>query len=307
MSFLVELPREEYPDDALAGFTSTSDFTLDNARALMWMSQLAYETDHEDKVDDILRSWRLGNRACIGNPADRHISLRTACAVVAAGHGATIVAFAGTDPLKINDWITDFRTLPAPSGIHAGFEDAVTGVWERIRLIIRARSAAERALIFTGHSLGGALAIVAAERAQRELQAPSIAAYTFGSPRPGDARFADAYVPALGAVTYRLVHGTDLVPTVPPAFNGLFRHVGRRLQCGSGDRFSRQMPLSPPDDDKPDFVESLFDSARGELEALLAGRLFQPVGAGLVGRFVGTLPRQIRDHVPASYRVALSA
>lgn len=50
MSFLVELARGAYPDSALNGFTATPQFGLDNARAMMWLSQLAYETASKPKV-----------------------------------------------------------------------------------------------------------------------------------------------------------------------------------------------------------------------------------------------------------------
>jgi triacylglycerol lipase len=50
MSFLVELARGAYPDSALSGFTTSSQFSLDNARAMMWLSQLAYETADKGKV-----------------------------------------------------------------------------------------------------------------------------------------------------------------------------------------------------------------------------------------------------------------
>jgi len=118
--------------------------------------------------------------------------------------------------------------------------------------------------------------------------------------------YAGEYTPVLGDRTFRLVHGTDIVPTVPPPLNGRFRHVGRCIQCDSGGSFDAQTPIASRDDDKPDFAESLFASARHELQAALAGRLFAPVGAGMLGRFIGTLPRQVRDHVPASYFGALA-
>jgi len=41
------------------------------------------------------------------------------------------------------------------------------------------------------------------------------------------------------------VHGSDIVATVPPA--GLFRHVGRLIQCDSGRLFTSQTPMSDHD------------------------------------------------------------
>jgi triacylglycerol lipase len=306
MTFLVELPRNEYPNDAMDSFRAAPDFVLGNARAMMWMSQLAYETAHERKVDDILGAWKLTRRAVISNPVPLHLPLSTACAVAAGGRGATIVAFAGSDPLKINDWITDFRALPSPENTHTGFETAVAASWPLIAAAIAARPAAESAVVFTGHSLGGALAIIAAQRSMREPGVQATAVYTFGSPRPGGSQFAGAYTPALGDRTYRLVHGNDVVSTVPPSITGIFQHVGRCIQCASEGRFDLQTPLLSRNDDKPDFAENVFDSGRRDLLALLDGRVFFPVGPGLQGQLTGILPRIIRDHVPANYLRALA-
>lgn len=304
MSFLVERRRDLYPDNALDSFEVTSEFNLKNARVMMWMSQLAYETADETKVDDILGSWSLIKREFIDNPTGRLPSLRTSCGIVAGGLGATIVALAGTDPLKINDWITDLSALPSPDGVHTGFQEAVAAIWPRIARAIDNRAEAERAVFFTGHSLGGALAIVAADRALRELGVRATAVYTFGSPRVGSAKFASAYTPALGGDTYRLVHGTDIVATVPPSLSG-FRHVGRVIQCDSDGRFDALTPISSPDADKPDYLGSLFTSVRNKLRAVMAGQLDVPVVQGLLQRSVELLPRQIRDHVPVKYFKAL--
>ena len=59
MSFLVRLPEETYRSDALARFTANPDFTLGNAQAMMWLAQLAYETDDPEKIKRILRRFGL--------------------------------------------------------------------------------------------------------------------------------------------------------------------------------------------------------------------------------------------------------
>jgi hypothetical protein len=43
MSFLTELPENFYARDALRGFDPAGPFSLGTARAMMWLSQLAYE------------------------------------------------------------------------------------------------------------------------------------------------------------------------------------------------------------------------------------------------------------------------
>ena len=50
MSDFGKFPDRDYEKagDVFAGFTPTRDFTLGNALALMWFSQLAYEVDTRD-------------------------------------------------------------------------------------------------------------------------------------------------------------------------------------------------------------------------------------------------------------------
>ena len=60
----------------------------------------------------------------------------------------------------------------------------------------------------TGHSLGGALAIIAT----RDLERDSLAAcYTFGNPRVGDEEFGEG----IHAPIYRVVNAADYVPRLP--------------------------------------------------------------------------------------------
>ena len=89
----------------------------------------------------------------------------------------------------------------------------------------------------TGHSLGGALATLAAKLIGKAT--PNIAAFTFGQPRVGDPLFAESY----GPKHYRFVTEKDVVPKVP--LRGIFtryRHVGQEVilseteyRLGEGD------------------------------------------------------------------------
>jgi triacylglycerol lipase len=307
MSFLVAINRSAYPDNALDGFTAIAPFRLENARAMMWMSQLAYETDKEDKVNSILDAWQMKMRAFATNNPVTGLPPKSACVVVAGGRDATIVSFSGTDPLKIEDWITDFTAAPSATDLHSGFQAAVTTVWPAIKTAIKNRAASEQPVFFTGHSLGGALAIIAAELAlsDPELQVPATAVYTFGSPRVGGQTFFDSYKP-LGGVTFRLVHGSDVVPTVPPSLPVDFRHVGEAIQCSSGDLFDANTPTFPPEKNKPDFIESAIQNGLSDIRAFAAVRFFRRIGPRPLDWLTGLLPGMVRDHVPANYFRALS-
>ena len=65
-------------------------------------------------------------------------------------------------------------------------------------------------LYITGHSLGGALAVIATKELDRDTLA---ACYTFGSPRVGNEEFGEE----IRAPIYRIVNAADGVPRVPPS------------------------------------------------------------------------------------------
>lgn len=142
------------------------------------------------------------------------------------------VIFRGSD--KGIDWMTNFRMRQKvyPYGdesstdvrFHLGFMEAYLSV--RDRLLNAVRQAPECNLIFTGHSLGGALATIAALDTQYNITQKTkqaIEVYTFGSPRVGN----DALVASFGKrvpLNYRFVYGRDIVTHVPRVWQG-YRHV----------------------------------------------------------------------------------
>ncbi|KAM4061870.1 lipase (class 3) domain-containing protein [Hirsutella rhossiliensis] len=72
-------------------------------------------------------------------------------------------------------------------------------------------------LLATGHSLGGAVATIAA--AYLRADGLSIDVYSYGSPRVGNPEFAN-FVTRQPGNTYRITHGTDIVAKVPPLIFG---------------------------------------------------------------------------------------
>jgi triacylglycerol lipase len=303
MSEFVRLDRNQYPDNALDSFTATRDYKLDNARAMMWLSQLAYETDDKEKVKSVLRGMQLELLGFIHNDALTGLPPRSACVIIAEGHGATFVTFAGSDPGKFEDWVTDFHAMPTPDGLHSGFDSTVTTVWDCILTALK-RRVPTQPLFFTGHSLGGALAILSASRAALLLNPPPIVVYTFGSPRVGGDVFFKQYG-TLGDSTFRVIDGTDLVATVPPTLLGFYRHVGQAVQCDTDGVFDGIVPM-PRDNNKPDIIESAEQAGKANLGAFAALQLIHTIGPSLRDHLAGFLPRMIRDHVPASYFKALS-
>ena len=135
-----------------------------------------------------------------------------------------VLSFRGTEK-KISDWLTDARCVPKVEGnskVHTGFIEAFAErkgddgktVKETIEEILAGEAARgddgePLPLFITGHSLGGALALLATR-----LVAPNVngACYTFGAPRVGNYE----YFRFVKTPVYRIVNSSDIVPRVPP-------------------------------------------------------------------------------------------
>src|SRR5262249_42735215 len=70
MSVFVELPERLYQQDAFAAFEPVAEFSLGTARAMAWMSQLAYEGD-QNKIERLCSLWGLRRPRAIVSPAGR--------------------------------------------------------------------------------------------------------------------------------------------------------------------------------------------------------------------------------------------
>lgn len=128
-----------------------------------------------------------------------------------------VVAFRGTDKDDPTDVADDVDAVPVRwrcgGNVHRGFKEALG----RLAGLEQALQALPGRVLFTGHSLGAALATLLAS-----VRAPS-ALYTFGSPLVGDSGF----VHTLANVrNYRYVDCCDIVTRLPPEELG-YRHVGK--------------------------------------------------------------------------------
>lgn len=147
-----------------------------------------------------------------------------------------MVAFRGTE--TIWDWIDDIDAVPVPylavagSGlVHMGFQL----VYEHIRKStaqLLAQCAGPAQIWVTGHSLGGALAILGGFQIAKSLN-PGIVPllYTFAGPRTGAPDFASKFNAAIPEC-YRIVNFMDVVPQVP--LPPLYEHVGTEEEVHGG-------------------------------------------------------------------------
>lgn len=128
-----------------------------------------------------------------------------------------VLAFRGTEPRRLADLKTDLDAHMVtvrgvethPAKVHRGFYNAFESVKGDINAILRRPEYKGLPVYVTGHSLGGALALVAT----RFIANQSLGAcYTFGGPRVCNEVFSDqVFTPV-----YRIMNASDVVPKVPP-------------------------------------------------------------------------------------------
>lgn len=280
--------------------------SLDNARALGWAAQLAYEADVPEKVVSVLAGWGWQAVSVFAGAIGTFLPLPCAGGFVARAGTACVVAFSGTAPTRIGDWILDLMARRTEDGLHAGFEAGATAVWPSVQAALEG----DGPVFLAGHSLGGALAVVTAQRLVREGILPVArigGVCTFGMPRVGDAAFARTLREAgLGERILRLVYGADLVANLPPAEAPFaYRHVGRSLACGHGSHFHPAALLPDREEASAEEEAGMWGWMRTALAAPPAQDLPPFPGDRLAALVIDSLPVVVRDHVPDRYLRAL--
>lgn len=135
-----------------------------------------------------------------------------------------VLAFRGTDADDPADISDDLNAIPEDwqggGKVHTGFADALLEIWNGEQGVEAALNRLNGyRLLFTGHSLGAAMATLAAS-----LRTPA-SLYTFGSPRVGDADFVAA-LEKKQLDNHRYVDCCDMVARVPPDKLLGYTHIG---------------------------------------------------------------------------------
>lgn len=146
-----------------------------------------------------------------------------------------VVSFRGTDNqinrmtnLKI--YTTEFTYAPVPDiMVHQGFLESMESLsghfMYSLRKIMAYRKYRDYNLVLVGHSLGGAMASLAAVKIKRELNLnwSRIQIFTYGQPRTGNLKFAHWYN-AQRVTVARVVNYADSIPHLLGGSLGYFAH-----------------------------------------------------------------------------------
>jgi hypothetical protein len=253
----------------------TGEFSLANAFWLSEISRLIYRRSNGEgnadptgpSRDEILKTVGLRETLYLSRQATQCALIRT---LPHRRPRFAVLVFRGTTGLR--NWFLDLDVRPAqlaPRTVaHRGFVEALHHVWPALQPQLDHLA---EPLFMTGHSMGGALAQLAA------WYHPPRAVYSFGAPRVGDAGFAArmASVPI-----YRLVNGRDVVADLPPSTRRLaFRAAGHMVHIDRKGRICEAQPNGAP--------ANCFESGRLTMSAL--------------GKRWHNPPGFLIDHAPINY------
>jgi len=116
--------------------------------------------------------------------------------------------------------------------VSSGFMQIYQRCRESFMKNLAALSPACNQLFITGHSLGGAMSLLALPDVVKSTPFTDAQVYNYGCPRVGDNDFANAYDALPKTMTFRVVNSSDLVTSIPlpvavPGIpSGNYTHVG---------------------------------------------------------------------------------
>lgn len=196
-----------------------------NAELLSLASDLAYLSADEG-AEAFRKQLGMESRLlCVGNTQ----------VFVAANDNHIMAAFRGTEsPTTLDglkDWLltdagnllivpegrlgTDLAAAGAGARFHQGFVRAIGDIWEPfLAAIEEERKKNDRPLWLTGHSLGGALAVLSAWLLRRKFIAVH-QVYTFGGPMIGNKDVVEAFAREFPDKIFRYVNRPDPIPKLP--------------------------------------------------------------------------------------------
>ncbi|KAK4434422.1 Lipase [Sesamum alatum] len=248
-----------------------------------------------------------------------------------------VVAFRGTAPFEADAWRTDmdisWYEFPGVGKIHSGFMKALglqksTGwpkeisrpgksfayyaIRDKLKTLIHENGDAK--FIVTGHSLGGALAILFASVLtihEEELLLQRLdGVYTFGQPRVGDAQFGEymkGKMTRYDVEYFRFVYSNDVVPRLPyDDKTFLFKHFGPCLYFNSC--YKGQVLEEEPNKNYfsvlyvvPKILNAVYELIRGFILPWIKGPDYREAWVMKLFRVIALLLPGLVNHFPVDY------
>ncbi|KAL4584513.1 hypothetical protein LXL04_009116 [Taraxacum kok-saghyz] len=265
-----------------------------------------------------------------------------------------VISFRGTEPFDADDWITDFDyswyEIPKLGKVHMGFLEAMglgnrveTSSFQKLLQITNTNDQDPTKLLpdmsemsaylavrtklktllnehknakfmVTGHSLGGALAIlfpiVLVLHEEDELLQRMVGVHTFGQPRVGNrelGRYMESKLQQPHPRYFRFVYCNDLVPRLPyDNKTFLYKHFGVCLYYDSL-YVEQKLDEEPNPNDYglwyliPEHLNAVWELVRGMTMGMVYGPEYKESWVGIVMRMIGLAIPGLSAHGPPNY------
>jgi endonuclease G len=180
-------------------------------------SLLAYQKNSDGLIHVATKTWGFA-RCETFNVGDTQ-------GFVAWDEAAVLLSFRGTE--SVGDWLSNLKVLGKDTGsygtVHLGFWSSFEIAKPIVISLLKNAGAKDKRLWLAGHSLGGALAMIAAAELRESLATAGI--YTYGQPKTGNSVTRQFFRQHFAGRFHRFVNDDDVVPQVPPGYV----HAGRLL------------------------------------------------------------------------------
>ncbi|KAJ7958167.1 Lipase [Quillaja saponaria] len=318
---------------------------IDDTRYRVFLSMMAAKISYENKAfvqATVKNHWKMDLLGYF-NFWNYYQDLPSTQAIVVqdtrAEPNLIVVAFRGTEPFGADAWMTDidisWYELENVGKIHGGFMKALglqknKGWPKEIDQSVQNRQYAYYAIrqmmkdileknesakfIFTGHSLGGALAVLfvalLAFHAEELLLERLEGVYTFGQPRVGDKIFGHFMNEKMKKYTVRYirhVYCNDIVPRVPFDDKTLFfKHFGHCLQFNS--LYHGKVVWEEPNKNYfsvlwviPKYLNAVWEIIRSFIIPYILGKPYREGWFMKLFRLVGLVIPGLPAHLPQDY------
>ncbi len=212
-----------------------------NAYWMAKLAKLAYirkskddETPDEVKILNTLKSEDSDFISVFG------INNNSAQGIIVEHTNYLAIAFRGTD--EIADWLDNLNAFSLDrffGSFHRGFFASFEDVWQPLfSEYMRLRAIKKRPLFLSGHSLGGAMASIAAAQLIHE-DLPFSSVYTFGQPRAMNRATSRIFNAECKNRYFRFHNNNDIITRVPARAMG-YSHVGSYLYISQEKVINRE-------------------------------------------------------------------
>ncbi|CAD5232805.1 unnamed protein product [Bursaphelenchus xylophilus] len=199
------------------------------------LAAAAYSDNPQECLDNNLSKAKVLGMVFAKCETDEKVSMCVGYVAVSPLDKSIIVSFRGTNSflqlvVEVNHVVLKRKHEAAIDGtVGAYFYNVFEQLWTTglNKIVSKAvKQYPEYEFWITGHSLGGAVASIAATEIMAQFDVPQerLKVITFGQPRTGDNEYAN-YYPNAVPLAYRVNHNLDLVAHIPPQkFEDYFHH-----------------------------------------------------------------------------------